>query len=134
MVINTLATYSEWEQSFLAEIDAQPHTVAKGDVFVQKILQIRYDLSEADAIDATECAGAGDRGMDALYIYSSEVDGIPHAIVIQGKYGTAGTDMNVYNETQKFLQSLKLARTGNSINPSFDKIVGVITNQGKIHY
>ena len=61
MVIDTLATYSEWEQSFLAEIEAQPHAVAKGDLFVQKILQIRYDLSEADAIDATECAGAGDR-------------------------------------------------------------------------
>lgn len=134
MVTDILATYSEWEQSFLREIEAQPHSVAKGDVFVQKILQIRYDLSETDAIDATECAGAGDRGIDALYIYPSEVDGVPHAIVVQGKYGSAGTDMNVYTEAQKFLQSLKLARTGNSINPSFDKIVGVITNQGIIHY
>ncbi len=112
MVIDTLTMYSEWQHSFLAEIEAQPHTVAKGDVFVQKILQIRYDLSEDDTIDATECAGAGDRGVDALYIYPSEADGIPHASVVQGKYGSAGADMNVYSEVQKFLQSLKLARTG----------------------
>ncbi len=134
MVMETLATYSEWKQSFLLEIEAQPHTVAKGDLFVQKILRNRYDLSEADAIDATECAGAGDRGVDALYIYSQEADGIPHAIIVQGKYGTAGSDMNVYSEVQKFLQSLKLVSAGTSINPSFDKIIGVMTSQGQIHY
>ena len=59
MVVDMLATYQEWKQNFLAEIDALPHTTAKGDAFVQRILQICYDLSEADAIDATECAGAG---------------------------------------------------------------------------
>jgi hypothetical protein len=134
MVVDTIITYSEWKQSFLAEIETQPHSVAKGDLFVQKILQIRYDLSEDEAIDATEYAGAGDRGVDALYIYPSEDDGIPHAIVVQGKYGTAGADMNVYQEVHKFLHSLKLASIGNTINPSIDKIVGVLNNQGLIQY
>src|SRR5437763_292517 len=40
MVIDTLTTYLEWQQSFLAEIEVQPHTVPKGDVFVQNVKKI----------------------------------------------------------------------------------------------
>jgi len=134
MIVDTLATYSEWKQSFLAGIEAQPHSVAKGDAFVQKILQFCYDLSEIDAIDATECAGSGDRGIDAVFISQVENSDAPHAIVVQGKYSTAGKSLDVYSEAQKFLLALKSSHAGTSINPSVDKIAGVLTNAGTAHY
>ena len=134
MVIEVLATYAEWKQDFLAEIDAQPSTTAKGDMFVQKILQISYDLSEADAIDATESAGSGDKGIDAVYITPLEEDDVPLAIVVQGKYGTAGVGVDVYGETQKFLSALKSAYAGNDVSPAVDKVAGVLKNGGIVRY
>lgn len=133
MVVEMSATYQEWKQNFLAEIDALPHTTAKGDAFVQRILQICYDLSEADAIDATECAGAGDKGVDALYVSPAD-DGLPLAIVIQGKYGAVGTNVDVYGETQKFFSALKVAYTGASVTSAIDKIAAVLKNGGLVRY
>ena len=108
MAIDMIVTYSEWKQEFLTKIDALPHTTARGDTFVQKVLQIYYNLSEDDAIDATECAGAGDKGIDAVFV--AEDDQSPLAYVVQGKYGAAGTGLDIYSESQKFLNALKLAK------------------------
>src|SRR5436305_2529146 len=103
MVISeVLAPYQEWKQSFVSEINAQPHPVARGDLFVQKVLQIYYNLSEEDAIDATDCAGPGDKGVDAIYIVLEEEEDKPSAIVVQGKYGSAGINLQIYLESRKF--------------------------------
>jgi hypothetical protein len=69
-----LIPYAEWKPNFLAEVEAQQNTTAKGDKFVSKVLQIYYNLSESDAIDATDCAGANDHGVDALFIFPQEED------------------------------------------------------------
>ncbi len=38
-------SYQEWRRNLLAEIDVLPNTVAKGNEFVRRVLQIYYDLS-----------------------------------------------------------------------------------------
>ncbi len=68
--------YQNWKVNVLADIDASAHTTQKGDRFVQLILRGRYQLSEDDAVNATDVAGAGDRGVDAIYIEPAE-DGTP---------------------------------------------------------
>lgn len=132
MVVDMIITYSEWKQDFLAEIDALPHTTARGDTFVQKVLQIYYNLSEDDAIDATECAGAGDKGVDAVFV--AEDDQTPLAYVVQGKYGAAGTGLDIYGESQKFLNALKLAKNGASITVAVDKTASVLNNGGLVRF
>ncbi len=132
MAIDMIVTYSEWKQEFLTKIDALPHTTARGDTFVQKVLQIYYNLSEDDAIDATECAGAGDKGIDAVFV--AEDDQSPLAYVVQGKYGAAGTGLDIYSESQKFLNALKLAKDGASITVAVDKIASVLNNGGLVRY
>src|SRR6266496_2489616 len=131
MVVDTFATYEEWKQNFLAEIDALPDNVAKGDAFVSQVLQAYYNLSEDDAIDATDCAGAGDHGIDALYVLPEEKDinpqeAVPRVLVVQGKYGTAGTGLQIYPEAKKFLNALRDARSGNTITYAVDKVAGVL--------
>lgn len=136
MAVESPITFSDWKQEFLAEIDALPHTTEKGDTFVQKVLQIYYNLSEADAIDATEGAGAGDKGVDAVFISQEDQSLLAH--VVQGKYGTAGTEMNIYEESQKFLMALKDSMHGIPATPAIDKIASVLQyndqNNGLVRY
>jgi hypothetical protein len=132
MAVDMIATYLEWKQDFLAEINALPHTTARGDAFVQKVLQIYYNLSEDDAIDATDCAGAGDKGVDAVFVV--EDDQAPLAYVVQGKYGVAGTGLDVYSESQKFLNALKQAKNGISVTNAVNKIASVLNNGGLVRY
>lgn len=132
MAVDMLINYIDWKQDFLKEIEALPHSTAKGDMFVQKVLQIYYNLSEGDAIDATDCAGAGDRGVDAVYI--SEEDQSLLAYAIQGKYGAAGTSLDIYSESQKFLNALKQAMNDVSVTPAIDKIASVLKNSGFVRY
>ena len=132
MAIDMLTTYAEWKQNFLAEIDALPHATAKGDTFVHKVLQIYYNLSEEDAIDATECAGANDKGVDAISIM--EEDNSPLALVVQGKYGKAGIGLHIYTEAEKFFSALNDALKGVSVNAAIDKIAGVLKNGGLLRY
>src|ERR1700680_4509944 len=98
--VETLVSYEEWKSNLLAEIESQPNSVTKGDLFVQKVLQMSYGFSEEDAIDATSCAGSGDRGADAVYIFPSNEDDIPRALIVQGKYGTAGVNLQIVQESQ----------------------------------
>lgn len=132
MAIDMFIKFSEWKQDFLAEIDALPHTTEKGDVFVQKVLQIYYNLSEADAIDATDCAGAGDQGVDAVFI--SQEDQSLLAYAVQGKYGTAGVSMDMYGEAQKFLSALKGSVNGTSATPAIDKVASALNSEGLVRY
>ena len=129
-----LISYEDWKQIFLADVDAQPHTTAKGDKFVSKVLQIYYNLSESDAIDATDCAGANDHGLDALHIFPQDEDYGLSALVVQGKYGTAGRGLQVYTAAEKFFSALKHATEGNSITVAVDKIAGVLKRGGVIQY
>jgi hypothetical protein len=134
MVVDTIATFPEWKQNFIAEIEALPHTVAKGDAFVHKVLQIYYNLSEEDAIDATECAGAGDKGVDAICVFPAENDDNPNAIVVQGKYGTAGTNLDIYVEARKFFHALKISYNGTPVTTAVDTVANVLKNDGIIRY
>src|SRR5258708_9275710 len=134
MAVEIAATFQEWKQNFLVEIDAQQHNVAKGDEFVSQILQAYYNLSEDDAIDATECAGAGDKGVDAIYVFPPEIDAGPRILVVQGKYGAAGIGLNIYTEAKKFLTALKDAYTGKIVTEAVDKVAGVLKNNGQVQY
>jgi len=127
--------YQEWRRNLLAEIDVLPNTVAKGNEFVRRVLQIYYDLSEEDAINATECAGAGDKGVDAIHIVPLEDEGSRiQAIVVQGKYGAAGEGLPVYQESQKFLSAVKDALDGQSVTSAVEQVAGVLKNGGQIRY
>ncbi len=134
MAVDILVAYPEWKQNLLTEIDAQPHAVAKGDAFVSQILQAYYNLSEDDAINATECAGAGDKGIDALYIFPPEEDGIPRALVVQGKYGAAGTGLQLYQEASKFISALENAYQGNTVTDAVDTVANMFKHSGIVNY
>src|SRR5258708_604677 len=129
-----LVSCAEWKSNFLAEIEAQPHTTAKGDAFVGKVLQIYYNLSESDAIDATDCAGANDHGVDALFIFPEEEDNDRFALAVQGKYGTASKGLQVYTEAEKFFTALTSAREGLHITYAIDKLAGVLRGGGLVQY
>jgi hypothetical protein len=129
-----LVDYSEWRQNLLAEIDEYPDTIALGDKFVQRVLQMLCGLSEEEAIDATQCAGSGDKGADAVYIFPAEDGTLPRALVVQGKYGLAGMKLSVYKEAQKFFQALSTARRGIPVAPHIDKVAGVFKNEGQVRY
>ena len=75
----------------------------------------------------------GDKGVDALYVSPAD-DGLPLAIVIPGKYGAVGTNVDVYGETQKFFSALKVAYTGASVTSAIDKIAAVLKNGGLVRY
>lgn len=130
----TLVSYEEWKSNLITEIESEHNTVAKGDLFVQKILQIYYGLSEEDAIDATECAGAGDKGVDAIYIYPSTEEDLPRALVLQGKYGSAGLNLQIMQEIQKFLFALKSAHNDLSSTDTVKKVANIQKNGGTVRY
>ena len=129
-----LISYEEWKPNFLSDIEAQPNTTAKGDAFVSKVLQIYYNLSESDAIDATDCAGANDHGVDALYIFPEEEDNSRIALAVQGKYGTASKGLQIYTEAEKFFSALTRAREGRQITEAIDKLAGVLRGGGLVQY
>ncbi len=132
MVVEILAPYTEWKQNFLAEIDALPHTSAKGDAFVQRILQIYYNLSEEDAVNATSSAGANDHGVDALYVVEEESS--LHAFVVQGKYGSAGVGLDIDGEANKFISALRKAQGGEFVSQAIQTVAGVLRNDGIVRY
>jgi len=134
-VIETSTSYQEWKNTLLTDIDALPHTVAVGNEFVRRVLRSYYQLSEEDAINATACAGAGDRGVDAIHVIPAEDEGGRiEALVVQGKYGAAGTSLGVYEESQKFFSAVKEALAGASVTPAVEQAAGVIKNGGQIRY
>jgi len=135
-----LVSYSEWKSNFLADVEAQPHTTAKGDLFVSKVLQIYFNLSESDAIDATDCAGPNDYGVDAVHIFPAkenngdeENDG-RIALAIQGKYGAAGKGLQVYTEAEKFFSALKSASEGSYPTVAIAKLAGVLQTGKLVQY
>src|SRR5947209_3759219 len=128
MALEMLTTYEEWKQNFLSEIDAQSDNVAKGDEFVSQLSQAYYSLSEDDAINATECAGPGDHGIDAIYVFPPEEDAIPRILVVQGKYGAAGVSLSPFIEASKLFDALKVAATGKSVTYAVDKVAQVLNN------
>ncbi len=134
MAVDMLTTYGDWKQNFLAEIDAQSDNVAKGDEFVSQVLQAYYALSEDDAINATECAGPGDHGIDAIYVFPPEDDAIPRILVVQGKYGAAGAGLSPFIEATKLFDALNKAATGKSVTDAVDKVAYVLKNQGTVQY
>lgn len=135
-----LVSYDEWKSNFLADIEAQPHTTAKGDLFVSKVLQIYYNLSESDAIDATECAGPHDHGIDAVYIFPAKTDDVHEeldgriALAIQGKYGAAGKGLQVHNEAEKFFSALKEAEEDKETSVAIAKLASVLRTGRFIQY
>ena len=135
MTMNTVTSFEQWKQSFTLEIDALPHTTAKGDAFVSKVMEIYYGLSEEDAINATSVAGPGDKGVDAIHIIEPEDgDGFPQAIIVQGKYGAAGTGLQLYQESQKFFEALTNSVNGQSVTTAIDQVAGIIKNGGQVRY
>ena len=105
-MVQNESSFADWKAELLHDIEAEPDTVSKGDSFVQCVLRYRYQLSDDDAIDATDTAGAGDHGIDGLIIEEAEEGNPAHGIVVQGKYGTAGLQVSPLLEFIKFSKSL----------------------------
>ncbi len=126
--------YESWKVDVLADIDASAHTTEKGDRFVQFILRGRYQLSEDDAVNATDVAGAGDRGVDAIYIEPADDGNPPRALTIQGKYGAAGEGFSPYQEFGKFAKALQQAIGGSAPTDALQQCASVIHNGGVIEY
>lgn len=123
--------YEGWKDELLARIEEGASTTEKGDLFVQAILRDRYQLSEDDAVNATDCAGPGDRGVDAIHIVEAEGDLPPRALVLQGKYGGA---FSPYEEFSKFQRALAAARAGNAPTQAIAQCAAVLNAGGVLQY
>ena len=127
-------SYDHWKDEVIGQIEAAPHTTARGDLFVELILRDRYQLSEDDAVNATDCAGGGDHGVDAVHIIPAEDDQPPSVLVIQGKYGTAGENFSPYQEFKKFASGLEDALKGKSPTDALHQCASVLHSKGIIRY
>lgn len=126
--------YDQWKSDIVQHIDAATSTTEKGDRFVQMILRNRYQLSEDDAVNATDSAGAGDRGIDAVYVTPADADQPPSALVLQGKYGTAGEGFSPYQEFAKFATGLQDALDGHAPTDALHQCASVLKSDGIIQY
>ena len=132
--MQSYSAFEDWKEEILEEIGAKPNTVSKGDSFVQFVLRHRYQLSEDDAIDATDMAGGGDYGIDGLIIEPAEDDNPPHGIAIQGKYGTAGVQASPLSEFRKFSNGLEKTRGGEQLTGALNQCFSVLTAEGTLSY
>ena len=128
------SSFVDWKAEFLHDIETEPDTVSKGDTFVQCVLRYRYQLSDDDAIDATDMAGAGDHGIDGLVIEEAEEGSPAHGIVVQGKYGTAGLQVSPLLEFTKFSKGLQQTKSGTQLTDALDQCSGVLENEGTLTY
>jgi hypothetical protein len=130
-----LIDYPTWKADFLADIESATNAVEKGDRFVQRILRECYQLSEDDAVDATECAGGGDSGADAIIITDFlDESQPPNAFILQGKYATAGEALAPLPEFAKFANALRKALNGNPPTVALEKCANVVRSGGTIQY
>lgn len=134
MAVAQVIDYETWKQGILSEIEEAGSTTHRGDRFVQRILRDRYGLSEDDAINATECAGPGDRGVDAVHIELADGDEPPRALVLQGKYGSAGETFSPLVEFRKFSQALQAAEEGDAPTSAIQQCASVRRSGGVIEY
>lgn len=126
--------FETWRANLIFEIDSSPNTTVKGDRFVQIVLRHRFQLSEDDAINATDSAGVHDWGIDAIHIEPAE-DGLgPRSLVIQGKYGSAGDAFSPYQEFRKFARGLQLAREGQAPTGALQQCTSVLDSGGTVEY
>ena len=126
--------FEDWKGELLQELEAESSTVSKGDSFVQLVLRYRYQLSDDDAVNATDMAGGGDYGIDGLFIEPAEDGNPPHGIVVQGKYGTAGPQASPLDEFRKFSKGLELARGGNQSTDALEQCSSVLKSDGSLLY
>ena len=123
-----------WKNELLQELATKPNTVSKGDSFVQYVLRCRYQLSDDDAINATDMAGGGDYGIDGLMIEPAEDGNPPHGIVVQGKYGTAGWQVSPLAEFRKFSNGLDQTRDGEQLTDALEQCSSVLKFEGDLLY
>ena len=126
--------YAAWKADLVAQIEASADTTEKGNRFVQRILRDYYQLSEDDSVNATDCAGAGDRGVDAIYTEPAEDEDPPDALLVQGKYGAAGMNFSPYHEFKKFAQALQQAIEGNPPTDALAQAASVYQHHGALRY
>ena len=133
-MVQNEAGFVQWKEELLQELESKPSTVSKGDSFVQYILRCRYQLSDDDAVNATDMAGGGDYGIDGLIIEPAEDGNPPHGIVVQGKYGTAGQQVSPLDEFRKFSNGLEQTRDGKQLTDALDQCSSVLKSDGALLY
>ena len=133
-MVQNESSFADWKAELLHDIEAEPDTVSKGDSFVQCVLRYRYQLSDDDAIDATDMAGAGDHGIDGLIIEEAEEGNPAHGIVVQGKYGTAGLQVSPLLEFIKFSKGLQQTSSGTQLTNALERCSAVLENEGTLTY
>ena len=134
-VDSTPVSFDTWKKSFLEELQNAPHSTARGNRFVQRILCDFFGYSTDDAVDATTWSGSGDSGVDGLIITESTFEGTtPEALVIQGKSSFDPNTFSPYLESKKYLASLKLSIEGKTTTGAIDRCANLLKNQGIIRY
>ena len=133
-MVQNESSFAVWKAEILHDIDAETDTVSKGDSFVQCVLRYRYQLSDDDAIDATDMSGAGDHGIDGLIIEEAEEGNPAHGIVVQGKYGTAGHQVSPLLEFIKFSKGLQQTKSGTHLTDALERCFAVLENEGTLTY
>ena len=127
--------YETWRSTVIEEMElADANTVEKGDRFVQSVLRSRYQLSEDDAINATASAGPGDKSVDAIHIYEADEGTPATALVVQGKYGSAGDSFSPYKEFNKFADGIQSAKAGHAPTDAIQQCASVLKNGGALTY
>ncbi len=126
--------FVNWKGELLQVLEAEPNAVSKGDSFVQHVLRYRYQLSDDDAVNATDMAGGGDYGIDGLIIEPAEDGNPPHGIIVQGKYGTAGLQASPLAEFRKFSNGLEQTRSGEQLTSALEQCASVLKSEGTLLY
>lgn len=107
-------SFDAYKQEWLEEILIDnPNSIQKGNRFARKILTQWLDL-ENNSNEIIFCDGAGDGGIDAVYLHRGEFDSDENLIegdtwyIVQSKYGSAfsGND-TLLSETQKIIETLE---------------------------
>ena len=116
----------EWVEEILYD---NPSSTQKGNRFARKILTQWLDL-ENNSNEIIFCDGAGDGGIDAVYLHKGEYVSDENLIegdtwyIVQSKYGSAFTGSEtLLTETQKIIETLE--RTKQNLS-SLTKNIGKV--------
>lgn len=134
VVLMDAVDYGTWRENVIAEIEENASSTEKGDRFVQRVLRDRYEFSDDDAVNATEFAGTGDRGVDAIHIEPADEDTPPLVLVVQGKYGAAADTLSPVTEFGKFQHALESALAGEPPTDAIARCASVLNSGGLVTY
>ena len=113
-MVNHDSGFANWKEELIQELEAKPDTVSKGDSFVQYFLRHRYQLSNDDAVNATDMAGGGDYGIDGLIIEPAGDGNPPTELLCKGSTALLDCKCLPSMSSENSLMALKRLEMGSN--------------------